>query len=105
MSLNNPKLWSAVSRVINLLTTANAASATGTKLASTLIPCTASNTSLTVTTSLPVNALTTASNSGNASMMIAISLANEIPSYAPSLISTLENEASTIFPTVSTNLP
>ena len=80
-----------------MFTRGNAASANGKISALTLIVPNASNTSLTVANSLPVNSLTTASNSGNASMMIAISLANEIPSYNPSETFTSPNFASNAF--------
>ena len=95
-STNTTNVRSITSNSNNSLTRGNAASATGTISALSLIVPNASNTSLTVANSLPVNSLTTASNSGNASMMIAISLANEIPSYNPSETFASENFASTV---------
>ena len=83
-STTNPNVRSIVSIANNSFTNTNAASASDTISASTLIALTASNTSLIVATSLPVNSFTTACNSGNTLIILSISFSNEIPSYNPS---------------------
>ena len=96
---------SIVSISNNSFTNTNATSANGITSALNLSVVNAFNTSSTVATSLPVNSLTTACNSGNALIKSSISSTNEMPSYNPSSTFVLANLARDELIPSSTSLP